>query len=241
MKKTPSLRAPKKAVRISATIALGTAALMALGLASASAHVSVDASSTSANSYSLLTFSVPHGCDGSATTKIAISLPESIDDATPTVNPNWTVAKVTEKLAQPKTLENGSKVTERTSQIVYTAKTPLDPELRDTLVLSLQLPDGSGTQLNFPVLQSCVKGQTNWATVVPAGQDDEAVQDPAPAITLTAATDPASANPANASGTTESKADDGGSQLPGWLGLAAGVLGLLLGGFALFRTRKQGS
>lgn len=226
--------APKKMAAKTALIAVTTLGLMGVGIASAAAHVTVNASDTAANSYSLLTFSIPHGCDGSATTKIAISLPSGIDDATPTVNPNWTASKVTEKLAQPKTLENGSKVTERTSQIVYTAKTPLDPELRDALVLSLKLPEKVGEQLDFPVLQSCVKGQTNWANLVKPGQDHDAVEDPAPFITLSAAaTDDHAAQPA-----TSAPASESPSQAPGWIGLAAGVLGLLLGAFALFRTRK---
>ncbi|AJT43115.1 nuclear export factor GLE1 [Psychromicrobium lacuslunae] len=220
-------------------IAVGTLGLMGLGISAAAAHVTVSASSTAANSYTLLTFSVPHGCDGSATTKVAISLPEGIDDATPTVNPNWTASKVTEKLAQPKTLENGSKVSERTTQVVYTAKTPLDPELRDALVLSVKLPEKAGSQLNFPVLQSCVKGQTNWSNLVKPGQDHDAVEDPAPFVTLTAAdTEDHAAQPSAAAQPANSD-NNAGSQAPGWIGLAAGLLGLLMGAFALFRTRKS--
>ena len=35
--------------------------------------------------------------------------------------------KVTEQLAEPKKLADGTSITKRTSQIVYTAKAPLDP------------------------------------------------------------------------------------------------------------------
>ncbi|ABY21827.1 putative exported protein [Renibacterium salmoninarum ATCC 33209] len=221
-------------------VAVATAGLMGLGAAAASAHVSVSASSTASNSYSLLTFSVPHGCSGSATTKIAISLPENIDDATPTVNPNWVASKVTTKLAQPKTLENGSQVTEKTSQVVYTVKTPLDPAQRDALVLSLKLPDASGSQLNFPVLRSCEKGETNWAQTVQPGQDHDAVKDPAPSITLTAAA-AEDAHSGHSAPTPAAATQDSGSQAPGWIGLGAGIAGLLLGAFALFRTRNKAS
>ena len=59
---------------------------------------------------------------------------------TPTVNPNWTAEKITEQLAEPKKLADGTSITKRTSQIVNTAKAPLEHQLRDTLVLSAKLP-----------------------------------------------------------------------------------------------------
>ncbi|MBQ1445081.1 MAG: YcnI family protein [Renibacterium sp.] len=232
-----SASAHQKTVRRTVLTAVATAALMSVGLASAAAHVTVDASSTAANSYTLLSFSIPHGCSGSATTKITISLPEGIDDATPTVNPNWTASKVTAKLAQPKTLANGSQVTERTSQVVYTAKTPLDPAQRDALVLSLKLPDAAGDQLDFPVLQSCETGEVDWAQKVQPGQDHDAVKDPAPAITLSAA---AAGDHGGHAASSESGAQSQPSQAPGWIGLAAGLAGLVLGAFALFRTFGRG-
>ena len=79
----------------------GAAALLLSGAVGASAHVGVTPDKTSANSYALLTFAVPHGCEESNTTKVAITLPQELNDAQPTVNPNWTVEKVTEQLAEP--------------------------------------------------------------------------------------------------------------------------------------------
>ncbi|MCU1573086.1 MAG: nuclear export factor [Micrococcaceae bacterium] len=227
-------------------IAAATAALMTFGLGAASAHVSVTPDKTAANSYSLLTFSVGHGCDGSATTSLAISLPNELVDATPTVNPNWTISKVTEKLAEPRTLANGSSVTERTSQIVYTAKTPLDPHQRDAVVLSVQLPDAAGKTLYFPTLQTCEVGQTNWAAIPADGQDPESIKDPAPGVAVSGAVgasgDPGAsqeAAPAQAVADQASAnvAAPAGSTAPGWIGLVAGLLGLVLGGVALARTR----
>ena len=85
--------------------ALGTTAgLMLLGLGAASAHVSATPTETAAGAYSLVTFAVGHGCDGSATTSLTITLPDELNDATPTVNPNWTISKATQKLDTPRTL-----------------------------------------------------------------------------------------------------------------------------------------
>ncbi|GAA3319231.1 YcnI family copper-binding membrane protein [Arthrobacter ramosus] len=226
---------------LSATgIAGGTAALMMAGLAGASAHVSINPDKTTANSYALLTFGVPHGCDTSGTTKLTINLPEELTDATPTVNPNWTVEKVTQTLPEPKKLADGTSITKRTSQIVYTAKAPLDPHLRDALVLSVKLPDTAGRTLYFPTLQNCELGQTNWAEIPKDGQDPHSLKAPAPSVSVTAAGAAAGDGHMAASISTEQAASvtDDGSQARSWAGLIAGVAGLGLGGAAFFRSRS---
>jgi len=222
------------------TLALGaTAGLMTVGLGAASAHVSATPSDTAAGSYSLLTFSVGHGCDGSATTSIRITLPEELNTVTPTVNPNWTISKSTEKFTTPRQLADGSKITERTSAVTYTAKTPLDAHQRDSFTLSLKVPDAAGKTLYFPTLQTCEKGSTDWKDVPAAGQDKESVKSPSPLLAVTAAaatsghghgatTDLAEAADVNAAGTA----------WPAWLGLGAGLAGLVMGAIAFMRSGR---
>lgn len=233
---------------LSATaVAGGTAALMLAGITAASAHVGVTPDKTDANSYALLTFGIPHGCDESGTTKVTITLPEELNDAQPTVNPNWTVEKVVEQLPEPKKLADGATITKRTSQIVYTAKAPLDPELRDALVLSVKLPDAAGKTLHFPTLQNCEQGQTDWSEIAKDGQDPHSLEAPAPSLTVTAAAadshgsqgsaSETPADAAHASSVSESGTDDA-SQARSWAGLVAGLGGLALGGVALMRSRN---
>jgi uncharacterized protein YcnI len=224
----------------------GAAVLILTGAAGASAHVGVTPDRTAANSYALLTFGIPHGCEESGTTKVAITLPAELNDAQPTVNPNWTVDKVTEQLAEPKKLADGTSITKRTSQIVYTARTPLDHELRDVLVLSVKLPDTAGSTLYFPTLQTCETGQTDWSEIAKDGQDPHTLKAPAPSITVTAAasTDGHGAAPETAVHSTEQAAavTDSGADARSWAGLAAGLGGLALGGAAWARSgsRRQG-
>ena len=225
--------------------AAGAAALLLSAATGASAHVGVTPDKTAANSYALLTFGIPHGCEESGTTKVAITLPAELNDAQPTVNPNWTVEKVTEQLAEPKKLADGTSITKRTSQIVYTAKAPLAHDLRDALVLSLKLPDAAGTTLYFPTLQTCETGQTDWSEIAKDGQDPHSLKAPAPSITITeAASIDGHGAAASTSHSTEqaSAVTDSGAQARSWAGLAAGVGGLALGGVALARSgakRKQ--
>lgn len=228
---------------ISATGAIaGTAALMMAGSAGAFAHVGISPDKTTANSYALLTFGIPHGCDTSGTTKVTITLPEELNDAQPTVNPNWTVEKVEEQLASPKKLADGASITKRTSKIVYTAKTPLDPKLRDALILSVKLPDSAGKTIYFPTLQTCQAGQTDWAEIPKDGQDPHSLKAPAPSVTISdgslqadgslAGRQASSAVPA-----VETAGVDQGAEARSWAGLVAGAGGLALGGVAFMRSR----
>ena len=222
----------------------GAAALLVAGAGGAAAHVGVTPDKTAANSYALLTFAIPHGCEESGTTKVAITLPAELNDAQPTVNPNWTVEKVTEQLAEPKKLADGTSITKRTSQIVYTAKAPLPHELRDTLVLSAKLPDAAGTTLYFPTLQTCEAGQTDWSQIAKDGEDPHALKAPAPSITVSAAESPDGHGAATASHPVQEDAEqaaavDSGAEARSWAGLAAGVGGLVLGGAALLRSRRK--
>lgn len=233
-----------------AAVAGGTAVLMLAGMQGASAHVSVNPDKTAADSYALLTFGIPHGCDTSGTTKVTITLPQELNDAQPTVNPNWTVEKVTETLAEPRKQADGTSITKRTSKIVYTAKAPLDPHLRDALVLSVKLPDTAGKTLYFPTLQNCVKGQTDWKELPKEGQDPHSLEAPAPSLTVTAAAGhgdhgAAAASGAEAeqaasvSGSSDSGSSAGGADARSWAGLVAGLAGLGLGGAAFFRKKKS--
>lgn len=232
-------------IRRTLITAAGTAALLLTAAGGASAHVGVTPDKTAANSYALLTFGIPHGCEESGTTKVAITLPAELNDAQPTVNPNWTVEKVTEQLAEPRKLADGTSITKRTSQIVYTAKAPLAHDLRDALVLSMKLPDAAGTTLYFPTLQTCEIGQTDWSEIAKDGQDPHSLKAPAPSITITAAAgnDNHSAAATAAHSTEQASAvTDSGAEARSWAGLAAGVGGLALGGIALARSgakRKQ--
>lgn len=228
-----------------------TLGLIVLGLAGpASAHVTITPDTTAAGAYAILTASVPHGCDASATTKVVISIPEEILSITPTRNPLWKVTKTREKLDEPITDAHGNEVTERDATVAYTAKAPLPDGYRDAFELSLQLPEEEGVELAFPTIQTCEKGRTDWVEVATDGQDPEELEHPAPLVITTAAVadahvpastdEAAEAESAEVESTRESAAKaDGGTDTLGALGLGAGVLGLLAGGTALVMARRK--
>jgi uncharacterized protein YcnI len=238
---TSSIRSPR--TPSARSLALGGAAGIALVFAAplaASAHVGVTPDTTAPGSYANLTFAVPHGCDGSATTEVRITIPEDVISVTPTVNPNWDVAEVT-----------SATDADHTSEVVYTAKTPLTDGLRDTFTLSVPLPAGEvGDVVEFPVLQTCEVGSTSWDEETVEGEEEP--EHPAPAIILTAADADAHGH-GTADGGSDSASDpeSGGSAVGedasanastdavaiglGAGGLAVGLIGVVLALWALRR------
>ncbi|MET0726454.1 MAG: YcnI family protein [Leifsonia sp.] len=214
-----------------AAAALGGGVLLALAAPlAASAHVGVTPSGTAAGSYSVLTFAVPHGCEGSPTTVVAIDIPEGVLSVTPTINPGWTVEKVVTTLDEPETDAHGNSITERVSQVVYTAKTPLADGYRDTFALQLPLPaDAAGETLLFPVTQTCEVGVTEWNEETPEGGEEP--EHPAPAITVTEAAGDEHGHGAEAESDEHEDAaasEDAASQ-PDVLARVLGIAGLVVG------------
>ena len=206
--------------------------------APASAHVTISASTTAAGAFTVLTVSVPHGCDGSSTTEVAIQIPEQITAVTPTRNSLWEVDKQIEQLDPPATDAHGNEISERVATVTYTAKTPLPDGYRDAFELSLQLPDQEGETLVFPTVQTCEQGESAWIEVPADGQDTEELELPAPSVTVTAPDDDAEAADETTAAQASQPADEEGDGLSAWA-LGAGVLGCLLGGAALVQARRR--
>jgi uncharacterized protein YcnI len=212
------------------TITLGgiaAAALVLVAPMAASAHISATASTTAAGSHAVVTLALPHGCEGSSTTSIAIDIPATIDSVTPTVNYGWDVA----------TVPDG----ERTSQVVYTAKTPLSDGLRDTFDLQVVIPeDAEGQTLAFPVTQTCEVGETLWNEETVDGEEEP--EHPAPAFVVTAAAEGDGHGHAEDDGEHEEAEPESDSSET--LALGLGIAGLALGAAALItavvalRTRE---
>lgn len=243
MKKTTFPRTP-----LTVGVGIGAGLLLAVAVPlAASAHVGVTPNTTAAGSYAVLTFAVPHGCEGSPTTTITITIPDEIQSVTPTVNPGWDVTKVMVDVAAPSTAAEGTAPTQRVGQVVYTAHTPLADGYRDTFALQMPLPeDAAGQTLEFPTLQTCVQGETNWNQTVAPGADDHSVEAPAPSIVVTAALDESdhsghtvSETTADASAATAT-ADQSGDILArvfGIGGLAIGAVALVIAAVSVRRGR----
>jgi uncharacterized protein YcnI len=138
---------------------------------------------------------------------------------TPTVNPNWTVEKVVEQLAEPLTDAHGNELTERVTSVVYmTTGAGLADGFRDTFDLALTLPEGDGGEvIAFPTVQTCVEGTAEWAG------------DEAPSVTLTAADEEAPVDEAPGGAPADV---DVLARVFGIGGLVVGAVGIVLAALA---------
>ena len=126
---------------------------------------------------------------------------------------------------------------------------PLAHDQLQQFGLSVQVPDTPGETILFPVIQTCEGGAvTEWIQPTVEGEDEP--EHPAPAITLTEgegdghgggeeeATDEEAADAA-AAPVADDDDDDDGTDGMAVAGLAAGLLGLGLGGTAFARSGKR--
>jgi uncharacterized protein YcnI len=245
-------------------VALGLlgAGALALGLAApAGAHISADKATVPAGAYTQVSLTVPHGCEESPTTKIAVEIPESILNAAPQVVAGWDAEATETELAEPVESAHGDPVTERVSEISWTAQAgnELPPHFREVFTIGFQAPEEVGERLFFKIIQTCTEGETAWIEEMAEG--DEEPEHPAPFVDVveaeadghgggaaedeTATTEPATDDGAEEAATepvaASTDSDDGGSSDGlAIAGLVLGALGLAAGGTALVKTRSAG-
>ena len=200
--------------------------VLTLALAgTAGAHITANPAEGPSDGFATVSFQVPHGCEESPTTQLRIQIPPSVPSATPSVHPLWDVS--TKEGKKDKVELHGETITRGVSEVTYTAKQPLP----------------------------CEKGETRWIQIPAEGENPDELEDPAPAVVLTAAeggpgaaasseedaaAGQGSAQPAASVQTASVASDDDGA--PMWLAITAlgvGALGLLAGVGGLTAGRRR--
>lgn len=249
---------PRRRALTAAGIGVATAALVLAAPIAASAHVHVTPTSTEAGATSELAFSFSHGCDGSPTTAVEVSIPDEVTAVALIANAGWQVE---------------SAVVDGARTVAFTADRAIPDGVRETLELEVTLPEGAadGTVLAFPTLQSCEVGETLWGDVDPeadapaptitigaaahghgAGDDDTAVVNGGSGEASAAAEDdteaaettedgqaPAADGSASSDGTAAGAVQESSPAMPiAIAGLVVSVLAAALAAFAAFRRRS---
>ncbi|MFG2056706.1 YcnI family protein [Micromonospora sp. NPDC048930] len=233
-------------IRRSATAAALTLAAVAtavLGLAGpASAHVTINPKEATQGGYGRFAFRVPNESDTAATTKVEVVLPENAPVGSVSTMPvaGWTV-RVEKRKVDPPIEVHGSQLTEAVSKLTWTAATGggVKPgEFQEFPVSMGPLPQAD--KMVFKVLQTYSDGNVSrWIEEPTPGQEEP--ENPAAVLTLTAASasaSPAASAPA-AAGSGEDEDSDSAAVALGVAGLVAGLAGLILGGLAFLRTRRE--
>ncbi|WP_012181235.1 YcnI family protein [Salinispora arenicola] len=226
-----------------ATLALGAVVVAVFGFAGpASAHITVDPKEATQGGYGRFAFRVPNESDTESTTKVEIFLPENapLGSVSTMLVPGWTAVVEKRTLDEPVEV-HGSQLSEAVSKVTWTA----EPEAAIAPGTFQEFPVSVGPlptvdTMVFKSLQTYSDGTiVRWIDEPTA--DGVEPEQPAPVLELVAVA--ASADP-----TTEGEArvaDDeqeagGGLAIGlGVAGLVAGLGGLVLGGLAFTRSRRE--
>src|SRR3978361_1904763 len=104
------------------------------------AHVLLEPKQATVGSSYKAVFAVPHGCAGSATTKIRVQIPEGVIAAKPMPKPGWTLEAVKGKYAASYDYQ-GAKLTEGVKEVVWSGG-KLSDDNYDEFVVSTFLSGG---------------------------------------------------------------------------------------------------
>ncbi len=150
--------------------ALPVAALASAFIAGpAAAHVTLAPNQAQAGTSIRTALRVPHGCDGSATTAIKVTIPEGVVGVKPMPKAGWTVATEIAPYAKPYT-SHGKTISDGVKSITWSGGNLPDAQYEEFIFIGSVQADAGGQNLAFPVLQTCEKGATDWSEMAMQGQ-----------------------------------------------------------------------
>jgi uncharacterized protein YcnI len=157
------------------------------------AHPSVQPREAKIGAAYRVVIAIPHGCDGSATVRLRVVIPEGVIGVKPMARPGWTISTVRGAYARSYPHYHGQTLTEGVKEVTWSGRLPDD--LFDEFIFSAFLADTlpAGERLYFPTYQECEKGEARWTQIPAQGQDAHALATPAPGVLLLPAAQKAAA------------------------------------------------
>jgi periplasmic copper chaperone A len=210
------------------------AALAVAGLAVAApgalAHVEFATEEIPAGSEQIVALTVPHGCDGSPTTKLAVKIPAAVTSAKPEPKAGWTITIAPRSGGGSAAVAGEESDGAPVDSITWQGGSLPDDQV-DTFAILVAAPDTPGASLQFPTVQTCTRGEVAWIEPTQPGQDEP--DHPLPTLTV-GAKEAGGADPGAGRGTDETRAN---------IALGVGAAGLLVGlgglGAALGSRRRR--
>ncbi|KAJ3358569.1 hypothetical protein HDU91_005180 [Kappamyces sp. JEL0680] len=158
-------------------------ALLSLCLSLAFGHVTLNPP-VSTGSYAQANVRIPHGCNGTNTVAVTVTIPQGVTSVKPQKVWGWVMNITQRPLAVPITSEGGASITTEVDSVTWAQGSLPDSEYQD-FGLTFKLPPATdGTKFYFPTLQLCDVGFNNWS-MIPAG-DGAKLSYPAPTVTVMA-------------------------------------------------------
>lgn len=224
----PHIAAAPRPLALSLTrlAAAGAMAACAVGAAvsAASAHAVLTPAQAQADSTWRGAVRIGHGCEGTATRLVRVTIPDGVVAVRPRAKNGWLIETTWAPYAKPVEI-HGKKVSEGVKTITWKGAALADHMFDDFEFMVRITPDVApqNGKLYFPVYQECEKGAFDWADI-PASDaaaqtsgatasKTPASRTPAPALTLTATT--AAAAPAAKPASTTAGATAGALAVTG--------------------------
>lgn len=146
------------------------------------AHVTLEVAQAQVGASYKAVLRVPHGCQGSATTKVRVRIPEGVIGVKPMPKPGWTLDIVTGKYAKTYRLFH-AEVTEGATEIAWSGGKLPDNQYDEFTFQTFLAGDlQAGKTIYFPVVQECEKGVHRWIGIPAAGASED--PEPAPGLKL---------------------------------------------------------
>jgi uncharacterized protein YcnI len=163
---------------------LPVGAFLVLGTSVAFAHITLETQEAAVGSTYKAVLRVPHGCEGKATTALRVQIPEGVISVKPMPKPGWTLQVKKGKYEKSYQLY-GEAIASGVKEIDWSAGS-LPDEFYDEFVfrgqLAADLP--AGQKIYFPVVQECDGVADRWIEIPAAGQNEDALEFPAPGLRL---------------------------------------------------------
>ena len=151
----------------------------------AQAHIVFDQPQATIGKSYIATLRVTHGCKGSPTTKVSVTIPAGFVGVKPQAKPGWRIDAVKGPYDHPYETMHGA-LTEGVKTITWSdGDLPADftDEFKFTGLVDKSL--APNTALYFPVVQTCAQGEQRWTDIDASASSHT----PAPALRLVAAND----------------------------------------------------
>ncbi len=161
--------------------AIIAAILLSTSTATAFAHATLEKDHALQNSTYKAVLRVPHGCEGQATLKVRIQIPEGVIAVKPMPKAGWKLETV--KGPYKKEYDYfGSKLKEGVTEIIWTGE--LLDEHYDEFVFRGRITDAFavGSMVYFPTVQECASAAERWIEIPAEGQSADDLKGPAPGL-----------------------------------------------------------
>ena len=170
-----------KILRFAAMIAAAAYCLPAF------AHITLEKPEAAPHSGYKAVFRLPHGCEGSATISVKITLPEGVIAAKPMPKAGWKL-DISKGNYAASYKYYGETLTSGARDITWSGGSLPDDQY-DEFVINTYLADTltAGSTLYFPVIQTCEKGSIAWVQIPKDGQSAHDAGEPAPGLKIIAA------------------------------------------------------